>query len=83
MNGSQVVKRTLPLIIVLLIIIGIAISCTVLNKDKAVPAITNRVFVFEVGEGDRKFSMTNEEIYTQLKNSYGLSLLIEMIDIIS
>lgn len=82
MNGSQVVKRTLPLIIVLLIIIGIAISCTVLNKDKAVPAITNpESLYFEVGEGDRKFSMTNEEIYTQLKNSYGLSLLIEMIDI--
>ncbi len=82
MNGSQVVKRTLPLIIVLLIIIGIAISCTVLNKDKAVPAITNpESLYFEVGEGDRKFSMTNEDIYTQLKNSYGLSMLIEMIDI--
>jgi hypothetical protein len=68
MNGSQVVKRTLPLIIVLLIIIGIAISCTVLNKDKAVPAITNpESLYFEVGEGDRKFSMTNEDIYTQLK----------------
>ena len=25
--------------------------------------------------------MTNEDIYTQLKNSYGLSMLIEMIDI--
>lgn len=82
MNGSQVVKRTLPLIIVLLIIIGIAVSCTIFNKDKVVPAISNSEdLYFEIGEGDRKFSMTNQEIYYQLKNQYGLPMLVEMIDL--
>lgn len=82
MNASQVAKRTVPLIIVLLIIIGIAVSCTVLNKEKPVPAPSNsEALYFEVSEGGRKFSLTNQEIYEQLKNNYGINMLIEMIDI--
>ncbi|MDD3999734.1 MAG: hypothetical protein PHX62_02410, partial [Bacilli bacterium] len=82
MNGSQVVKRTLPLIIVLAIIIAIAVSCTIFNKDKAIPGIKNPDEIyFEVKESGRTFSMTNQEIYDQLRNNYGLSMLIEMVDI--
>ncbi len=82
MNASQVAKRTLPLIIVLLIIIGIAVSCTIFNREKAVPGISNfEGLYFEVSEDGRKFSMTNQSVYEQLKNNYGLSMLIEMIDI--
>ncbi len=81
MNGSQVVKRTLPLVIALVVIIAIAVSCTIFNRDKAVPSISepNEIY-FEVDEAGRKFSMTNQDIYTQLKNNFGLSVLIEMID---
>lgn len=81
MNGSQIVKRVVPLLIALVLIIGIAVSCTVLNKDKAIPGIDNPdAIYFEVNEKDRSFSMTRNEIYNLLKSPYGLGRLLDKID---
>jgi hypothetical protein len=81
MNGSQIVKRTLPLIIALVLIIGIAISCTIFNKDKAIPGIDNPEGKYlEVTEDGRTFSIKNIELYNQLKSAYGLTRLIEEIN---
>ncbi|NLD25764.1 MAG: hypothetical protein GX661_00205 [Acholeplasmataceae bacterium] len=81
MNGSQILKRTLPLIIALVLIIGIAVSCTLLNKDKAMPGIEDPDGKYlEVTEGGRTFTVKKSELYNQLKTAYGLDRLIEEIN---
>ena len=41
MNSKTIIKRTLPLIIVLVVIIVFAISCSAFSKAKKVPGIEN------------------------------------------
>jgi len=81
MNSSQILKRTLPLIFVLLVIIGIAVSCSVFSKEKIVPAITDEEGVYlSITENDRTYEITNKSMYEQLKSSVGLNVLLEKID---
>lgn len=81
MNSSTIVKKTLPIIIVILVIIGIAVSCSVFSKDKDVPAITTGDDpYFTVTEGNIQYSVTNQKIYDLLRNSYGMSTLKDLMD---
>lgn len=77
MNSKTIVRRILPLIIALAIIILVAILWTVFKKPKKVPAISNPDEAF-LSVGDVK--ITNGSVYKDLKYSYGLDTLIEMID---
>lgn len=81
MNSKSVIKRTLPLIIVLLVIIGIAVSFTVFRKDPVVPAIADPEGEYlSVTEAGRTYSITNQKMYEQLKLAYGESVLLDKID---
>ncbi|MGD9605614.1 MAG: hypothetical protein AB7V00_05660 [Bacilli bacterium] len=81
MNSKSVIKRTLPLVIVLLVIIGIAISCTVLNREDVVPAITDANGEYlSITEGDRTYSISKQKMYEQLKKTFGQTALLDDID---
>jgi hypothetical protein len=81
MNSKSVIKRTLPLVIVLLVIIGIAISCTVLNRDDVVPAITDANSEYlTISEGSRTYAISKQKMYEQLKKTFGQSVLLDEID---
>jgi hypothetical protein len=82
MNSQAILKKTLPLIITIVIVIAIAVSCTVFSKDKAVPMITNPTGAYlTVNESGREYSITNERVYEMLRNGYGLNVLKELMDI--
>lgn len=78
MNSKTILRRTMPLIIALAIIILIAISCTVFKRTKKVPAIEKPEEVF-LTVGDIK--ITNGQIYNELKfSNSGIATLVDMID---
>ena len=77
MNSKTIVRRTMPLIIALAIIILVAISCTVFKKTKKVPAIEKPEEAF-LTIGDIKIA--NKQVYNELKFNRGITTLIDMID---
>lgn len=79
MNSSAIIKRTVPLLVILVVIIGIAVSCSVFSKDKTVPSVTPGDYL-TVTEGNITYSVSKEDIYRQLKTSYGEKTLLELID---
>lgn len=81
MNSSTVIKKTLPLIIILLIIIGVAVTCTVLSKEKDNPVIGNPDGVYLTAkEGEFTYKLTNSRLYDELKENVGISSLVTMIN---
>jgi hypothetical protein len=78
MNSKSIVKRTLPLIIALAIIIIIAVSCTLLSGEKPNPRITDPQGAFMKIED---IEIQNNQIYNDLKLNYGYNTLLEMLDI--
>lgn len=81
MNGSTVIKKTLPLIIILLIIIGTAVTCTILSKEKDNPVITDPDGVYLTAkEGEFTYKLTNSRLYDELKENVGVSSLVTMIN---
>lgn len=77
MNSSSIWKRTLPLMLVLILIIGIAVSCTLLSNKKTAPSISNPDEVFLSTDN---FTITNKDAYELLKNKYGYSITLDLID---
>lgn len=77
MNSKTIFKRTLPLIIALVVVIITAVSCTLLTKDKKNPTISN---------GDESFltvgdiTIDNNKVYQKLKDTIGLDTLVELLD---
>ncbi|MDD4057106.1 MAG: hypothetical protein PHF85_05610, partial [Bacilli bacterium] len=81
MNGSTVIKKTLPLIIILLIIIGTAVTCTLLSKEKDNPVISDPDGVYLTAkEGEFTYKLTNSRLYDELKENVGVSSLVNMIN---
>jgi hypothetical protein len=77
MNSKTIVKRTLPLIIALVIVIIVAVSCTIFAGDKENPTIDNQDADFlKIGD----ISVSNQSVYKDLKFKYGAQTLIDMID---
>jgi hypothetical protein len=77
MNSKTIIKRTLPLIIALLVVIILAVSCTIFSKDKKAPAISNPDAAY-LTAGD--ITVTNGKVYTELRNQKGLDTVLTMID---
>lgn len=81
MNGSTVIKKTLPLIIILLIIIGTAVTCTLLSKEKDNPVISDPDGIYLTAkEGEFTYKLTNSRLYDELKENVGVSSLVNMIN---
>lgn len=81
MNSSTIVKRTLPLLIVLLLIIGITISCTAFKKENIVPTISDEDGIYlSISEGNRTYNIIKKDMYDSLKPSYGLNELLNEVD---
>lgn len=77
MNSSSIWKRTLPLILVLVLIIGIAVSCTLLSNKKTAPSISNPDEAYLSREN---LLIKNKDAYEVLKNKYGYSITLDLID---
>ena len=77
MNSKSILRRTLPLIVALAVIIIVAVSCTLLSGDKKNPNISNPDGVF-LQAGDVK--VNNEQIYSDLKPQLGTETLFELVD---
>lgn len=81
MDSTTAVKRTLPILITIIVVIIIAVSCTVFSKDKPIPTIENGDDIYlTISEAGRNYQVTNKEIYEKLKKASGLSILIDAID---
>ncbi len=81
MNSQNVIKKTLPLIIILVLIIGFAVTCTVLKKDKSNPVISNSEEVYlSAKEGEFTYSISKGKMYDELKSNVGLSTLITLVN---
>lgn len=81
MNSSTAIKRALPILIVILVIIVAAVSCSVLTKGKPVPMIPNEKHIYlSLDEEGRPFEITNETMYNLLKKNTGLNVLIDKVD---
>lgn len=77
MNSKSIVKRTLPLIIALVVIIAVALIFTLFSGAKPNPNISNPDGVFmKSGEVE----INNEQMYKELKQAYGYNTLLEMMD---
>lgn len=82
MNNSNIFKKTLPLIAILIVIIGLAVTCTALKKDKVDPKISNPTEVYlEATENGTKYQINKEKMYQELKDNVGLSSLITLVNI--
>ena len=77
MNSKTIIKRTLPLIIALLVVIILAVSCTIFSKDKKAPVISNPDAAYLTAGN---ITVTNGKVYTELRNQKGLDTVLTMID---
>lgn len=77
MNSSSIMKRTLPLIIALILIIGIALTLTLTSKKKTAPKISNPDEAFLTYED---LVIKNKDAYNILKVRYGYSTTLDLID---
>lgn len=81
MTSKSILKRTLPLIIVLAVIILVAVSCTILSHDKSVPTITSPDGEYlSTTENGVALKVENSKIYSTLKTSYGSTTLLNRVD---
>lgn len=80
MTGKDVIKRILPVLITLVLIVGIALTVVSVNScSNKTPKISESDDVY-LTVGD--FEITNERLYTYLKqtDSYGVSELLRLVD---
>lgn len=80
MTGKDVIKRILPVLIALVLIVGIALTVmSIQSCSNKTPKIDKSEDVY-LTVGD--FEITNERLYTYLKqtDSYGISELLRLID---
>lgn len=77
MNSKTIVRRTLPLIIALAIVIIVAVSCTLFSRDKEVPQISKPNEAFLTVDG---IKVSNGQIYKDIKFSSGVQSLMDLID---
>ncbi|MFA6627652.1 MAG: hypothetical protein WCT17_03900, partial [Bacilli bacterium] len=77
MNSKTIIKRTLPLIIALLVVIILAVSCTIFSQDKKAPSISNPDDAY-LTSGN--ITISNLTVYNELKKQKGLDMFLSMID---
>lgn len=81
MNSSQVLKRTLPVFVVLLLIVGVTIVLASINKEKVMPSITDEDGIYlSITDEGRTYSITKKFVYNELKQNVGLNVLLNKID---
>lgn len=80
MNFKSILTRTLPLIIVLVLVIGIAVSCTLISTERDVPSVSNKDGIYATYRHESTdIKVTNDEMYQVLKNN-GLSIALNWVD---
>lgn len=77
MNSSSIMKRTLPLIITLVLILGIAIVITLTSGKKNPPRLSNPDEIYLTNDS---VVIKNKDIYEVLKVKFGYSVTLELID---
>lgn len=81
MTGKDIIKRMLPVLITLVLVVGIALTVVSVNScSNKTPKISNSDDVYlKVGD----LEITNERLYTYLKqtDSYGVSELLRLVDL--
>jgi len=82
MSGSGVLKKALPVILGLVIIIAIgAIVTCAKAKEKTTPSVTDAEKIYlSIEEDGFKYEITRGEMYEELKSSVGVSSLINVVN---
>lgn len=87
MKGSTILKKVLPIVIVLLLIVGVAITVTAVKKNAGkASVITGKDDVYlsvreTVNGKEYTYSISKNDLYTELFDSIGLSSAITMSNI--
>lgn len=79
-NSSTIIKKILPVLLVILIIIGVAVSCKVFGNSKLKSLLSEDGEYIRVSDGKFDYVLTRQEAYDFLKDSYGNTVLTDMID---
>jgi|GEM_PF-2286885 len=77
LDGKSVLKKTLPLIITLLVIIGTAVTFSLIPNEKPIPQISNPEAAFATIGGK---AVTNQQIYNDLRGTMGLQEIVDYMD---
>ncbi len=81
MNSGQIIKRTVPVLIIILLIVGAAILGSVLRREKDLPTITDEDGIYlTISDGSRSYNITKKYMYEELKSNVGLKSLLDLID---
>jgi hypothetical protein len=76
MTTQQLLRRILPVTAGLIIILLLAFSCSLINNDPEVPALSNPNGVFAEQAG---VSLSNVEVYTDLLDQYGVRVMNSLV----
>ena len=81
LSPKTILLSTLPVLLVVLVIVVIAVASTVAKNNRKGPMIADPDGQYVlVGEGDNEYSLTKGEMYSLLKDQYGINTLFEMLD---
>ena len=79
MNAKKILMRTLPLAAVILIIVAVAVVCSVVPRSQSKAKLSDKYAdqdFLKVGD----IAVSNQSAYELLSKSYGNSALIELVD---
>ena len=79
MNAKKILMRTLPLAAVILIIVAVAVVCSVVPRNQSSAKLSDKYAdkdFLKVGD----IAVSNQSAYELLTKSYGNSALIELVD---
>lgn len=77
LSGKSLLKRTLPIIITLVVIIATALTFSLIPNEKPVPQISNPNGAFvTIGE----HTVTNKQIYNDLRGSIAVQEIVDHMD---
>jgi hypothetical protein len=80
-SPKTILLSTLPVVLVVLVIVVIAVASTVAKNNRKAPMIKDADGQYVVvGEGDNEYYLTKGEMYSLLKDQYGVNALLEILD---
>ncbi len=81
LSPKTILLSTLPVLLVVLVIVTIAVASTVIKSNRKGPMIKDEDGQYVlVSEGDNEYYLTKGEMYSLLKDQYGINTLFEMLD---
>lgn len=82
MNGASMLKKTLPVLLTVAVLIAIGLIVSgLLGKEKLTPAVSDSDVVYiQVEEDGNIYKVTKGQMYDELKSNVGLSSLVTLVN---